>query len=222
MIVCIEVNEYASKVAQRLLAVAGLTLSIAVDACQMFPLSLPLHFSTLTDRQPTLAWQGDPDDRYRVQVAALIPEGRVALVHDTEVAGTSFRLPAPLTIERAAIKVLISRGCNDLDAQDLNAQRPWFFVDRRRTCAVDPRTLNQSVAELSWGKVEAASRYRLRIFRGVAASGDALTPLYEAEVAAPPWPLPPATNADRDAPRVATVQALCADLAGRPVAFPLK
>jgi hypothetical protein len=204
------------------LVAMGLVHSGVISACELMSLDFPVGGSSLVDRQPTLRWSGDPTLAYRVQVAALMPEARVMLSYDTEVKETSFRLPAALPMERAAVKVLVSRGCGSLDAQDLNAQPATFFVDVRQECAMDANALQQSTSTLSWAKKPAASGYRVRLFEVRTRGGESLVPLDGYEVAEPPWNIPaPRDTQETFRQRVVTVQAVCNGLAGRPVAMPL-
>jgi hypothetical protein len=204
------------------LAVAG-ALPYGVHACQTIPLVLPTKFQTMADRQPTLVWQGESHVRYRVQVAAVLPESRVVVSHDTEVVGNQFKLPAPLPVERAGIKVLVTRGCDGVDAQDLHAQGAWFFVDMRDACAMDGATLKETAAGLSWAAVRGASGYSARVFMAPSASTGSLVPVHQSDLREPQWPLPaePSPKAAGMARKIATVQAVCDGQPGRPVSLPL-
>lgn len=199
-----------------LFLVVCLGASVAA-ACERIPLSTPARLQTLADRQPTLAWPGQPEQRYRVQVAALLPEARVVALHDIEVAGTHWRLPEPLPLARASLKVVISKNCPRLDTQDLLAQGPWFFVDVRPGCAIDPASLQATASGLRWAPVPNAQRYSVRAFNLLAfASGEPLTPLSETEVREPQWRL---SGSPREGQQVLTIQAACDGQWGRPVAL---
>jgi len=212
----------SSPLAAPLIAAALFTATAALG-CETTPLAAPAGLDTLADRQPTLTWRGDPALRYRVQVVALLPEARVVASHDVEVAGTSFRLPAALPLERAAVKVLISRGCPKLEAQDVHAQGPSFFIDTRAACAIDAGSLKQTPAGLvEWGGVARAHGYSLRLFASRGESGGSLLPLQEVMLSQPQWNAAAALAAPAGATsRIATVQAICDGLPGRPVAWPL-
>lgn len=203
----------------------GLCLTMHVQACQMLSLSAPARFDTLADRRPTLRWSGEVAQVYRVQLAAVLPEARVVMVLDTDVTGNSFRLPSPLPVERAAVKVLVSTGCPKLDAQDLQAQGAWFFVDVRQACAVDGRSLAPTPVGLSWDRVVGAQAYAVRLFESGAEDREALVLLHQENVASNAWTLPDVLRArfagarlKAAAQRVATVQAVCDGLPGRPQA----
>jgi hypothetical protein len=193
----------------------------AALGCEMVPLTAPARLDTLSDRQPTLTWRGDPARRYRLQVAALLPEARVLASHDVEVVGTSFRLPVALPMERAAVKVLVSRDCPKLEAQDIHALGPAFFVDTRAACAIDPNSLKQTTAGLEWGGVARAQAYNLRLFAWRGEAGSSLLPLQEVVLKQPQWSAATLPDSSDAASRVATVQAVCDGLPGRPVAWPL-
>jgi hypothetical protein len=127
-------------------------------------------------------------------------------------------------VERAAVKVLISHECDGLDAQDLNAQGPSFFVDIRGACVVDGASLQELASGLKWHPVPGANRYSLRLFERRDDSGESLVPLQDVELAEPQWIMPAQTARERHgaAQRVATVQAICDGLPGRPIALPLQ
>lgn len=190
-----------------------------VGACERIPLSTPARLQTLTDRQPTLSWPGQLEQRYRVQVAVLLPEARVVALHDMEVQGTHWRLPEPLPLARASLKVVVSKNCPRLDSQDLLAQGPWFFVDVRPTCAIDPASLQATASGLRWAPVANAQRYSVRAFdRTAFASGEPLTPLSEIEVRESRWLL---NGSQREREQVLTIQAACDGQWGRTVAWPV-
>jgi hypothetical protein len=189
------------------------------EACERIPLSTPVRLQTLADRQPTLSWPGQSEQRYRLQVAALLPEARVVALHDMEVTGTHWRLPEPLPLARASLKVVVSKNCPRLDTQDLLAQGPWFFVDVRPGCAIDPASLQAAAAGLRWAPVANAQRYSVRAFDQRAfASGETLTPLSETEVREPQWFW---DESQRERKQVLTIQAACDGQWGRPVAWPV-
>lgn len=195
-----------------------MVLAGGATACERFTLTAPARFDTLDTLQPVLRWAGGPAQTYRVQVAALMPEARVVMALDTEVTGNSFRLPAPLPVERAGVKVLVSRGCPQQDAQDLQAQGAWFFVDTRDRCEMDGTTLAQTPQGVTWAKVPAASGYAVRAFEPAAAPDAALVPVSQKEITGTSWALPAGMRAGH----VLTVRALCGGMPGRPVALVLR
>lgn len=187
-------------------------------ACERFTLTAPARFDTLDTLQPVLRWAGGPAQTYRVQLAALLPEARVVMALDTEVTGNSFRLPTPLPVERAGVKVLVSRGCPQQDAQDLQAQGAWFFVDTRGRCTVDGASLVQTPQGVTWQPVAAASAYTVRLFDASATADGALVTVGEKEVTGPVWAAP----AGARPAQVLTVRAVCGGLPGRPAALVLR
>jgi hypothetical protein len=207
-----------------LVALAAGIVSCSAGACQKFPLIVPAKFETLAERQPTLVWQGETGARYRVQIAVLLPEARVALSLDTEVTGNRLVLPAPLPLEHAAVKVLVSSGCEGLDTQDLNAQAAWFFVDVRGVCAMDQAGLKQTPAGLGWSGVRGAARYSLRLYEAVGGRDESLNLLRHVELNEPRWLFPAelAQSMGPHARRVVAVQAICNGQPGRPVSLLLQ
>lgn len=186
-------------------------------ACERIALTTPQRLQTLTDLQPTLSWRGDAGARYRVQVAALLPEARLLALHDVEITGTHWRLPETLAVPRASVKVLVSRQCPGLDTQDLLAQGPWFFVDVRAGCAIDPHSFAVTASTLRWAPVAGAQRYSVRTFAlSDAKAGDPLRLSSEREVPEPAWPLA-AGVAHQE--QVLSIQALCNGQWGQPAAW---
>ncbi len=190
-----------------LAALAGLAPS--AHACTVVPLAHPEPSATLDQARPTLRWEGDAAARYRVQVAVVLPEARLLASHDLEVVGTTWTLPAALPLERAALKVIVSRDCPSLQAQDLHARGPAFFVDLRAGCEIPEGGLRVDAGRWHWPPVARAQAYRVRIFRS--AGGEASwVPAFQATVAEPAWDPDPA-----DAGSVVTVQPVCEGRAGR-------
>ncbi len=193
-----------------------------VAACERFALAAPARFDTVDTLQPVLRWNGASAQTYRVQVAALLPEARVVMALDTEVTGNSFRLPAPLPVERAGVKVLVSRGCPQQSAPDLQAQGAWFFVDTRHRCELDGGSLMQTPQGVTWRAVPAASAYSVRLFTPGAGAGPdaggALAPVREQEVTGTHWPVAEGTQAAQ----VLAVRAVCGGQPGRPAALVLR
>lgn len=204
-----------------LLTLGAALLATQGAACELVPLANPGRSATLDTRQPTLSWRGDAAARYRVQVAAVLPESRVVATHDVEVTGTSFTLPAPVPSERASVKVLVTRGCPPGDAQDLHAQGPWFFIDVRAACSLDPASLNPAASGWKWAGVPAAQSYSLRLFGWDAASGR-LAHLRQWSLSQPLWEPTALEMAEgRKGDLVASVQPVCNGQPGRPLAWRL-
>ena len=113
-------------------------------ACAFQTLAEPVKGQVVQHRQPTLRWGGKSSDTFRVQVAALLPEARILASYDVMVRGTSFTLPAALPGERAAVKVPYQARLDGLEAQDVNSQGAWFFVDLRDGCSIERSELRLS------------------------------------------------------------------------------
>ena len=187
------------------------------QACTFQALVEPVKGQVLQHRQPTLRWVGKSSDTYRVQVAALLPEARILASYDAVVSGTEFTLPAALPLERAAVKVLISQGCDALEAQDLHSQGAWFFVDLRGACSIERQSFDYRRGQLTWKSVAAARSYKVRLFKSEDQSGAAAIPLQEIVSAEPAVSFPAGWHDDL----IATVQPVCEGLTGRATAFRL-
>lgn len=187
------------------------------EACRALVLLEPARLSTIGEARPTLRWRAQASGSYRVQVAVLVPESRIVATHDVQVKDAHWTLPAPLAVDHAAVKVLVSQGCPQLDAQDLHALGAWFFIDLRGDCAVDPAGLRAQDGRLDWQAVPAAQSYRVRLLRPPLAAEGAFSLVHEAQAHSPSWALP----AQRRPGDVAVVQAVCATRSGHPAAWPL-
>lgn len=192
-------------------ALALLAASASARACTLVPLSWPAAGQVLDEPRPTLRWDGEAGASHRVQIALVLPESRLLASHDVQVAGTRWTLPADLPAERAAVKVVVSRGCPSLQAQDLHARGPAFFIDLRTACSLPAGALRQDGTRVAWPAVPGAQAYQVRLFApaGQAAQvEDTMVLVSQARVTEPVF------TADRPAAgTVATVQPLCG---GRP------
>lgn len=209
-----------------LLAAAGW----AQPACERYELLAPKRGSQIADRQPELHWGGDVGASYRLQVAVILPEGRVLESIDSVVAGTRWRLGRPVPVSTAAVKVMVSRNCPSLTVQDLNAQGPYFLIQAGEQCALQPLSLRQQSGVLHWTASSSYDRFLVQIFAVTQADdGSATTRRISGyEVAAPTWTLTDDIRArlERGAATreswVASVQALCGMLSSQPQAIALK
>lgn len=186
--------------------------------CMAVALARPAALETVADVQPLLAWPAEPGAADRVQVAVLQPEARLVASYDLEVTGGQWRLPDPLTLAQAAVKVRISRHCPDAQAQDLHAQPPSFFVDLRKACALAPQSLHWQAGQAAWRPVQEAQAYRVRLMRPAAAPGAPMSQHGQWQVDAPSLALPAGAVRPAD---VLVVQAVCGGIAGRPMALAL-
>jgi hypothetical protein len=191
----------------------------AAAACALESLVEPARGQVLGERQPTLRWSGDPSATYRVQLAVVLPEARVLASYDLQVRGTRFTLPAPIPMERAGVKVLVSRDCPAQDTQDLQAQGAWFFVDLRGRCALEAASLAWRDGRIAWQAAPRAQAYRVRFFRQPATPGDAAAPLQELTSSSPFLAVPDNIRREAD---LASVQPVCDGLPGRAEALRLK
>lgn len=214
---------------QRLIAGLGLACSLgawAQPACERYELLTPKRGSQIADRQPELQWGGDPHSNYRVQVAVVLPEGRVLESIDTVVAGTRWRLGAPVSVLTAAVKVIVSRNCPTYSVQDLHAQGPYFVIQLADQCALKPLSVRQHADALQWTASVPADKFLIQLFSVMpAADGSVATQRMGGyEVTGPSWTFPAdvktklAQGAKSGRPWVATVQARCGALLSQPQA----
>ena len=136
--------------------------------------------------------------------------------------GTALEAYISLPVERAGVKVLVSRGCPQQGAPDLQAQGAWFFVDTRHRCELDGGSLMQMPQGVTWRAVPAASAYSVSLFTPGAGAGPdaggALAPVREQEVTGTHWPVAEGTQAAQ----VLAVRAVCGGQPGRPAALVLR
>lgn len=210
---------------QEVLCLALATLAMAplrASACERLNLQWPAQGERTGEVQPELRWAGLPGGGpYRVQLALLLPEARLLQAYDERTPTASWRLPRALAAERAAVKVLVSRGCEELDSQDLAAMGPAFFIDTRAACSLPATAFHWGPRALSWPALAGASAYRLR-FVDLArwAPGEPAVMRTEAgadTVLQPSWPWPVGEDVSRAGARAVVWQALCEGRAGEPV-----
>ena len=197
-------------------------ITTIASACEVSTLTYPVLGSKIADSQPELTWDRRALGSYRVQVAVSLPEARVISSTDVITDENRFKFPAPIASSLASVKVLVSQGCPELDAQDLNARGPAFFISTRMSCSLPDRGLQQTGNQLLWDPVVRAERYRVRLFElkpdqhGVSQA----TLISTAETGLPSWPIPTSTETPTPQPksrtrtRVATVQPICNGLTG--------
>lgn len=201
----------------------------AQPACERYELLTPKRGSQISDRQPELHWNGDVNASYRLQVAVLLPEGRVLESVDTVVTGTKWRPGAPVSVVTAVYKVLVSRNCPTMSIQDLNAQGPYFIVQSTDQCALKPRSVGQKGKALEWTSLSNADKFVVQIFSVTQATdGTVLTRRVNSyEVAGASWTFPEELNTEIQwgtqtmSSWVASVQARCGALTSLPQAVKL-
>lgn len=198
-------------------------LAPSVWACETTSLVYPLPGSQIADLQPELTWAKKSDGNYRVQVVAVLPEARVILSIDTITQENRFKFPAAIPSNFAAVKVLVSQNCTKLDAQDINAQGPAFFVNARANCSLSAAALRQKSDSLVWEPLPAASRYIVQLFEVEIDGNDGVRSklLSTSQTVGPRWDIPTESLSNRTSPslglrqsRVAAVQAVCNGLSG--------
>ena len=197
-------------------------MATIASACEVSALTYPLLGSQIADGQPELTWDRKEPGNYRVQIAVSLPEARVISSTDVITADNRFKFPVPISSSLASVKVLISQGCPDLDAQDINARGPAFFINTRGSCSLPDRGLQQAGHQLRWDPVVRAERYWVRLFElKPDQHGVTQTDLISTtETRLPSWPIltwtetPTSQPESRTRARVATVQAICSGLIG--------
>ena len=197
-------------------------MATIASACEVIALTSPVLGAQIADGQPELTWDRKEPGNYRVQIAVSLPEARVISSTDIITADNRYKFPVPIASSLASVKVLVSQGCLDLDAQDINARGPAFFINTRGSCSLPERGLQQAGHNLVWNPVVRAERYSVRLFElKPDQHGDTPTSLISmTETTLPSWPIPPWAKASalhsesRIRVRVATVQAICSGLTG--------
>jgi hypothetical protein len=147
-----------------LVSVAVSSTVTSTLACAIFPITLPIAGRSIVELQPELQWEAPPEARFRVQISVIAPESRVLMSVDTVVNGNRFKLPSAVPSDFAAVKVLVSQNCPQLDAQDLNAQGPAFFINDRQSCVLEGGISRSGHDTLVWGKSRDATEYVVRLF----------------------------------------------------------
>lgn len=115
----------------------------------------------VADARPMLSWRAIPGaSQYRVEIESRVPEGRVLVSLDTQVSGTSFRPPQPLTDFRSAVKVRVTAGCPADDGSRLRENPSSFRIDTSPLCPGPARiALSEDGRDIEWSAVPAAIRY---------------------------------------------------------------
>ncbi len=133
-------------------------------ACTLFPLAQPAAGRSVAELQPELRWKSGSAAPFRIQISVVAPEAKVLMSVDTVVNEPRYKLPSAIPANFAAVKVLVSQNCSQLDAQDLNGQGPAFFLDSRASCVLQSRLSRKAQGTLGWGKSEDAESYVVRMF----------------------------------------------------------
>lgn len=200
----------------------ALATGLAHSGCERQAITNPEAGSHISEVQPEVRWTGNSRVRYRLQLAVVLPEGRVLESTDMWVVGTSWRMPAPVNVPTAAVKVIVSRDCPDFSGQDLSAEPAHFTIDTRATCVAAGESLRQAGAVLHWEVLPQATGYvvRLHAVQPDPDSGATVHFLQTAETSDPAWTLPHGgqqalrTKIGSAGVVVASVQARCGSLTG--------
>ena len=201
-------------------ACCALVAASAQARCERMVVTVPERGHAVMDLQPELRWAGQSSARYRVQLAVVVPEGRVLDSVDTWVMGTRWRLPAPVTVPNAAVKLIVSRDCPAYSVQDLNAEPAHFSVRTRAHCPSVGTTLRQEGPLLQWQAAAQATGFvlRLHVVNPDADTGATVALLQSSESKEPVWTMPAnwqpvlSDKALVAEVRVVSVQALCGSL----------
>jgi hypothetical protein len=166
----------------------------------------PATKSTVVVAQPVIVWRpivGVSD--YRVEVESRMPEGRVLVSLDTQLSGTSLRLPQALTDSRAGVKVRVTAGCPADGGSRLREQAASFYIDTSPLCPVPERIqVSSDRRSIEWSATEKATRYDVTLLRPDG------TVVRQAQTQRRTFPLP-----DTGDTLVATVRPYCATGFGR-------
>jgi hypothetical protein len=115
----------------------------------------------VADARPLITWRAiEGASRYRVEIESRVPEGRVLVSLDTQVSGTSFQPPRPLTDFRSAVKVRVTAGCPTDDGSRLREKPASFHIDTSPLCPAPARIAASDDRQyLEWSAVARAIRY---------------------------------------------------------------
>jgi hypothetical protein len=141
-----------------LLSVAELS---GFPACQDAEVVGPAK--TFSNVRPAVAWRAIPGtSQYRVEIESRVPEGRSLVSLDTQVSGTAFRPPQPLTDSRAAVKVRVTAGCPADDGSRLREKPATFHIDTSPPCPAPAQiAASDDQREIEWPAVAKAIRYHV-------------------------------------------------------------
>jgi hypothetical protein len=198
---------------QMLVSIAVLSFATPIFACTISPITQPILGHSAVELQPELHWEAPSDVQFRVQISVLAPEARVLMSVDTVVNGRRFKLPSAIPSNFAAVKVLVSQNCPQLDEQDLNAQGPAFFINNRESCVLDTGIERSGQDTMEWGKSRDATEYVARLFATKIELNDYVSSelLATYKTSETQWKLPDAANLkhSKNIALIASVQPMC-------------
>ena len=200
-------------------SIAG-TQAHAQTRCERIEPIAPVKGAHRDDSLPEIRWPGNPQATYRVQIAIVLPEGRLLDSVDTQVVGNRWVFGAPISVPLAAIKVLVSRACEHYTVQDLHAAPPYFFYDALGKCAIEPTSMVQIQNTLHWKASAKAEKYAITLFEALSEQGalGEMRRLDRFETTEPLWEIPKAWRSSRNKPTatpsatatmIASIQAQC-------------
>jgi hypothetical protein len=193
--------------------VAVLSIATPGFACTIFPITQHLSGRSIAELQPELQWNAPPEGQFRVQISVIAPESRVLMSVDTVIKGNCYKFPSAVPSNFAAVKVLVSQNCPQLDAQDLNAQGPAFFINDRESCVLEAGISRLGHDTLVWGTSEAANEYVVRLSTVHLGPNNAVDSALSAtrRTSEIQWKLPnlPDPGYPKDSTMVASVQPMC-------------
>lgn len=195
----------------------ALVLSAPALGCERVALLEPAAGSTVSEPRPWLVWP--PGAPVRVQLALVQPEAGLLHTEDLQVAGDRWRLPEAAAMRLASVKLIVSRGCPDLDAAALQAQGPAFFIDSSARCRLEPASVQRVGDRVRWAAVAKAQSYRVRwLYDPGGPAGQAWRSTPAQAVVQPEWRLPETRPPGSAA---LGIEAVCDGVAGAPVVHPL-
>jgi hypothetical protein len=114
----------------------------------------------VADSRPILSWRAIPGaTQYRVEIESRVPEGEILVSLDTQVSGTHFQPPRPLTDFRSAVKVRVTAGCPADDGSRLREKPSSFRIDTSPLCPAPARIGVSEDGQIEWSEVPSAVRY---------------------------------------------------------------
>jgi hypothetical protein len=142
-----------------LLSAAWIVWSSGYATCSEAELIEPA--AIVAEARPILSWKPiSGASQYRVEIESRVPEGRVLVALDTQVSGTRFRPPQPLTDFRSAVKVRVTAGCPTDDGSRLREKPASFQIDTSSLCPGPERIgPSEDGRDIQWSAVPAAIRY---------------------------------------------------------------
>lgn len=206
------------------------SLESAQQACERFEVNSPVKGSQTPELKPHISWSGDALLSYRLQLAVVLPEGRILDSVDLHLVGNHWVFTSPVSVPLAAVKVIVSRHCPALSIQDLQAQPPQFFINDLQSCVVEPLSVSQNKSSLQWRSSSKVDRFTVTLFMIHTDQSGLLTISRDAryEVQKSQWDFPVHVRnqllllTSNGASLVASVQAQCGAVWSQPQSLSLR